>query len=247
MKKNRTETFKIWSKSWDDLKKSTTYNLRVISITVSQFWQKIKTGMLRAWNSLKSGTVKAFHSVLLAIKNTFTSSLTWLSGLGRRFYTAGSNLMKQIADGIRAAASGVENAVRDMAARIKALLPFSPAKTGPLATLHKVNIVGEIAKSVNAYPLLKSINEVAEKARFALNSQLPVLNSSAYHFAPRTPAAFNFPARAAGGLGNITINVNISAANQEKGFYKEKKELAMEVAKQTGMEIERIMRRKYAL
>lgn len=53
--------------------------------------------------------------------------------LGARLYSAGQNIMNQLIDGIKSAASRVYDVVEGVVEKVRNLLPFSPAKEGPLS------------------------------------------------------------------------------------------------------------------
>lgn len=53
--------------------------------------------------------------------------------LGSRLYSAGANIMQSLVDGIRNAASKVYDVVEGVVQKVRDMLPFSPAKEGPLS------------------------------------------------------------------------------------------------------------------
>jgi TP901 family phage tail tape measure protein len=56
-----------------------------------------------------------------------------LSGLGSRMYDAGRNLIQSLIDGVKAMAGRVYDTVQGVVDKVRNLLPFSPAKEGPLS------------------------------------------------------------------------------------------------------------------
>jgi TP901 family phage tail tape measure protein len=94
--------------------------------------------------------------------------LGWIEGLGSRWFQAGFNLVKAIGAGIAAAVMYPIHAIADVAAKIRAHLPFSPAQVGPLRDLGHVKIVETIAQSIRPGPMLQAIRRTAAVAAIAV-------------------------------------------------------------------------------
>src|SRR5690606_28662877 len=97
-----------------------------------------------AYGIFKSALDKLFN----VVKSVFDNILSFITGLGRKFYDAGKGLIEQIKKGIESAAGTVVESVRKLAQKIRDFLPFSPAKTGPLSDLDKLDFGGPIADSI---------------------------------------------------------------------------------------------------
>ena len=67
---------------------------------------------------------------------------------GKSFLDAGKGLMEQMKQGIINAAGSVTSAVSDIASKVRDFLPFSPAKTGPLSDIDKLDFGGPITDSL---------------------------------------------------------------------------------------------------
>src|SRR5690606_14270710 len=70
-----------------------------------------------------------------------------LGNVGSWLYESGKSIIQGLINGIRNMAGGVYDAVQDVLARARNLLPFSPAKEGPFSgkgwTLYSGRSIGE--------------------------------------------------------------------------------------------------------
>ncbi len=77
---------------------------------------------------------------------------------------AGANIVNSIVEGIKSAAAGPAEAMSDVVAKVRAYLPFSPAKVGPLRDLNRVKLVETVASAVHPEPLVAAMSGVAQQA-----------------------------------------------------------------------------------
>lgn len=118
------------------------------------------------------------------IKRFLDSIPGYLQGLPEKLHDAGVNLIKSLADGIVSAAEWPGKAIAGVAAKIRAHLPFSPAKEGPLRDLNRVRIVETIAERITPGPVLAAMRRVATVAAvaapiIAATATMPVLAPAA--------------------------------------------------------------------
>ena len=90
--------------------------------------------------------------------------------------------MVMLGHGILNPALAPVKAIADVARRIRAHPPFSPAEVGPLKDLHRVRIVETIASSINPAPVIASMRRIAAAAAVAI----PIAMTPALA-APRLP------------------------------------------------------------
>ncbi len=95
-----------------------------------------------------------------AVKAFLMSGASWA-------YAAGANLVKAIASGIWSAITFPQHAIEAVVGKIWNYLPHSPAKEGPLRTLHRVRIVEEIARSIQPGPALLAMRRTAAAVAIA--------------------------------------------------------------------------------
>jgi len=77
-----------------------------------------------------------------------TSVKSKISGLASSAYSSGMAIVNGIKNGINSAANGAVSALKGLVKKLRDLLPFSPAKEGPLRDLDKLNFAGPIKKSL---------------------------------------------------------------------------------------------------
>lgn len=141
-------------------------------------------------------------------------------------------MISQLWQGIQSMASLPIEAVKSIASGIRDLLPFSPAKMGPLADLHQVRLIETITDGIDADPLIMRIQEVLGAARdMIMPAQMSALLGT-----PNLARGLPF---AMGGMQTFNISVNVTVNNAE-GM------TANDVGRQTAMEIEKMMRRSYS-
>ncbi len=135
-----------------------------------------------------------------------------------QFYDAGVNLLKQLGEGMLSALSYPIHAISEVATRIRAHLPFSPAKEGPLSDLGNVKISQTIAERIQAEPIAAAMRRALGRA---VNVELSGFRGIAAAVAPLALATF--APTFAGGTGplpasrgqivvNMTINISGEAA-----------------------------------
>ena len=138
--------FMQWFKGWGKYLIVPLMPFIGIPLLIIQNWSKITAFFAKIW---------------AGIKGSFSKAWNWIASLGSTFYNAGSNIVKSIWNGIKAMASKPVEAIKAIVTKIRNFLPFSPAKEGPLATLHRVRIVETIAASMKATPITKAMKGIA--------------------------------------------------------------------------------------
>lgn len=84
-----------------------------------------------------------------------------------KMFDAGANIVKSLWEGMKSMASKPIGAIKEIAGGIRAFLPFSPAKTGPLRDIHRVRLVETLAQSIKPGPMVKAMGAVAAAALLA--------------------------------------------------------------------------------
>ena len=124
------------------------------------------------------------------IKTFFGNALAWIK-------ETGSKIPQMLADGIKATLMMPYNLAKTMVEKVRNLLPFSPAKEGPLRDLHKIKLVETIAATIKPAPLV--------------NATSNALSSFAGMSSPKPQAQ-----GASGGSINYSPTINISGAASER-------------------------------
>lgn len=108
-----------------------------IVTSVKTAWDNVVTSITGAVGKAKSAAESVMQGIVDTIKGWFSN-----------FTSAGANIVGMIADGIKGAVGKVTGAIGDVVSKIREYLPFSPAKTGPLKDIHRLNFGGTIADSI---------------------------------------------------------------------------------------------------
>jgi TP901 family phage tail tape measure protein len=146
------------------------------------------------------------------IRNDLNAVLAWLSSFS--LFQAGMNVLNTLTAGIKAAANAPIEAVMAVVTKVRALLPFSPAKAGPLKDLHRVRLIETIAETVRAAPLVAAVSGAAAMAVGAMpRATIPAIapmsittsGPSTRQGATRPPDGGDAP-----GDGAISVNFYIS-------------------------------------
>ena len=116
--------------------------------TVMEWAGKLKDYLINTWENIKTGVSGRVTAVKDSISEGISNALDFVKGMASDFMEAGKGLVESITDGIKSMAMKPVDAVKDMAGRIRNMLPFSPAKEGPLKDLDKLDFGGPIVSSI---------------------------------------------------------------------------------------------------
>ena len=137
------------------------YVFTFIKTYVTVIFNIIKTVIITAMDIIK-GIIKTVSKVLKgdwkgawdAIKETVSKVVgnigEFLGKMKDTFLEAGKGFIDALVKGIKDAAGGVTDAVKDIAKKVRDFLPFSPAKVGPLSDLDKLDFAGPITAAMKA-------------------------------------------------------------------------------------------------
>ncbi|WP_262885391.1 phage tail tape measure protein [Foetidibacter luteolus] len=189
-----------------------------ISAFFAGLWGRVKNVFSSTWTFLKRlflnytphGLVikhwdkitAAFSNIWGKVKAVFSGWVSWVFGLGKTFINAGANIVTSIWEGIKSMAHKPIEAVQNMVGKIRRLLPFSPAKDGPLKDIHRIKLVETIAESIKPASMINAMKKTASLA----------LNFLTQPFQQNTVR----PAAAGSGGMNVNININLSGSATQK-------------------------------
>ena len=116
-------------------------------------------GIMGVIDSMVSSMAAAFNSIGPAISGAMSEAIGVVQGMASDFAAAGSALMDALARGIMERARAAVSAVSGVVGELRAMLPFSPAKTGPLSDLDKSGpaLMTTIAAGITATPILGAL------------------------------------------------------------------------------------------
>ncbi len=160
--------------------------------------------------------VKTFFSNWGGLMLTFMGPLGTLVKLvwnfGPQMLAAGANLVTALAKGIWSAITFPQKAIEGVVGKIWNYLPHSPAKEGPLRSLHRVRIVEELSRSINPGPALLAMRRTAAAVAIAAPIMLSPMMA-----APAMAGSSGAAGGSAPIVLNLTVNINgvPSAAEQD--------------------------------
>jgi methyl-accepting chemotaxis protein len=169
-------------------------------------------------------TIKAITFLV----NKITEAFKFISSIN--LFEAGKKILTTLVDGIKSVANKPIEIMKNIVQKIRNLLPFSPAKEGPLKDLHRIKLIETIADAIKPSPLVERMQNVLSKALLPV----PLMASSVS--STRTPAS-----SISVHIGNITISAS------------SKSDIAPSIASELEKEIRRVLekinrdneRRKY--
>ncbi len=125
---------------------------------ITAFGSTLKGLFSGIWNGAKTIFSSGINGVKSVVTSGFNGVVTFITGLGKTFFNAGKGLLEMMAKGIKSAASKVMKEMESIAAKARDFLPFSPAKTGPLSDLDKLDFAGPIGDSISkGLPVIKGL------------------------------------------------------------------------------------------
>lgn len=100
---------------------------------VTSAWNAVRAGARAAVNGMRSAVSGGFSAVTSIVRNLPSTIRGVFSNAGGLLLAAGRNIIQGLTKGIQSAIGGAINAVKGGVQKIRNLLPFSPAKEGPLS------------------------------------------------------------------------------------------------------------------
>lgn len=141
---------------------------------IANLGSRLSTAARDAWNwfiTTMRSTAEGIWSFVQSIPGRIWDAL---GNLGNLLLQAGKNIIQGLIDGIKAAAGKVYDAVEGILSKVRALLPFSPAKEGPFSgrgwVLYSgMSISQALADGIKAKggEAVRAANEVASKVQDA--------------------------------------------------------------------------------
>lgn len=201
-------------------------------------WDRVVKWLSSAWNWLKENWKKLAQAILLT--NPFTAVIITINNFvnkifGINLFEAGKKILTTLAEGIQSVANKPVEVMKTIVQKIRNLLPFSPAKEGPLRDIHRIKLIETIAEGIKPEPIIDKMKQVAEKAKTI--SLTPIITNQATLPIKTSPSTKSMIVV---NLGGITIGT----AGQ-----KEIDNLATELEKRIKSVMERIIndtnRRRY--
>lgn len=153
-----------WQRAWDGVKTifSGIWNV------IAGLWDGILSGFQTAltiamdllkdlwsntWEWVRGKAVEWFAKIALSVKSGIDDVVAWVQGLpdqvqglvsdaGTWLLEAGKNIIRGLIDGITSMFSNLRSTMSDAASTVRNMLPFSPAKEGPLSGSGSPDLAG---------------------------------------------------------------------------------------------------------
>lgn len=123
--------------AWERIRSFITDRVRGARETLGGLWDAIRDNASGSWDRLKEMAQGAWDAIRERIVSPIRNGLDAIKSLGESFFNAGINLVEQLASGIANAAVQAVNRLRDLAGRLRDVLPGSEPRdrTSPLRGL----------------------------------------------------------------------------------------------------------------
>jgi len=132
------------------------------ALLIYKYWGPIKEFFTGLWVHINA----VFTQIGDTVKNL----------LGNTMFEAGKNIFAELARGLFLGAGLPLKPIFWAVEKIRGMFPSSPAKWGPLSDLHKVDIMGQVARGVKAAPLRAAVTmgvNTAVRGPLGMNSPSP--------------------------------------------------------------------------
>jgi len=129
-------------------------------------WDTVSRWLGKAWSWLKSSWQKVLEVLIninpfFALFNALNKLVKFVFGID--LFTAGKKIVESLWKGIESLAMKPVEAMKNIVQKIRNLLPFSPAKEGPLKDIHRIKLVESIAAGLNPDPLFTRMKDIVIK------------------------------------------------------------------------------------
>lgn len=142
--------------------------LGIVTLDWSRAWEGVKQVLSGAWDAIKGAVKLGITAVLDVFIGLPTRIVGALLGLPGSLFGSGKAMMQALADGIKSMAQTVVNSALSIVNKVRDLLPFSPAKTGPFSGKGYTLYSGQHLMEDWA----KGIQQAAPKAVSAVNDAM---------------------------------------------------------------------------
>jgi len=121
------------SSFWSTLRSLASSAMSAMRSVIVSGWSSIRSAVSSAMSSIRSAVSSGMSALQSAIRGGMNGAVGIVSGLAGRFFSAGASIMRSLANGIKSGIGDAVGAVKGAVGKLTALLPGSPAKTGPLS------------------------------------------------------------------------------------------------------------------
>ena len=165
---------------------------------------------------------KDYGKIILGVIFPIYGVIQLFQKFGPQMLEAGKNIVKSIWEGIKSFAHKPIEAIKNMVQKIRNMLPFSPAKEGPLRDIHRIRLVETIMENVKPAKVVSKMTAVSREIVNTLNQNIGInAKGGSFQNANTAPLQAIGVSRSTSNNSNININYHVSisgsAANKEGG------------------------------
>mgnify|MGYP001076923201 FL=1 len=148
--------------------------IMAIATAIGSYLSSAFTSAISVIQAAVTSIGAAFGQLPGVINGMVAQAVGVIQGAAGMFMSAGVGLMTALANGIKSAIGKVISTVSGAVSQIRGLLPFSPAKYGPLSDLDKTGpaLLRTFAAGITDRPLVKALTPALGKAADLLRPQL---------------------------------------------------------------------------
>ena len=120
---------------------------------------------IRIFKLLEQAGIFVFRKIAQSvnfIKNAWNTAIRFISSIN--LFKAGQNILNTLVQGIESVAMKPVQVMKNVVQKIRNLLPFSPAKEGPLRDLHRIKLIQTIADTIKPDPLVEKMRQALAQA-----------------------------------------------------------------------------------
>jgi TP901 family phage tail tape measure protein len=128
------------------------------------------------WNAVKAllkpvdDTGKAAKNMGVRFGKALSGILTFVLTLPTKMLSAGFNIVNSLFEGMKKAINKPVELMKGLVQKLRNMLPFSPAKEGPLKDIHKIRLIETIAGTMKPAPMVQAMRAVTAATMLATAS-----------------------------------------------------------------------------
>lgn len=178
------------SNALETLKNAAVSDANELQTGASNAFNTLKNAAISDFNELKNAASSKFQEMVNAVGDKMNAAVDKVRDIGGGIkdffdgidlYASGKAIIQSAIDGLASMKRQITGTVEDIVGAVRDFWPFSPAKTGPLSDIHKMDFAGPIGTSIERAkkPISKSMASLADIARGGFNADWNVPNMSA--------------------------------------------------------------------